>query len=832
VNLFSIEKAFKGDQVDSLQEPNNIQIGDFETDSTDSSDIPSYEIRPDLLEKSQAFAETLRRTSIPKSDSMDAVVCFQAYDELDEIKNESFNDKLDVRLCNLVMHLLDFPTGIKPNALRAQYSEKYGAPIGYHYRGCKSLEVFTKHYLRHSTALLPAGSDYMKQKPKKDGTDKIIFKPYEVIIRKTENKSMQLLHNAIQNTKRITLRLLGILNVFKHSIYKSDIPIVYEHVYNQRLSEDGILECSLDCLLDAIEPFFRAKRSPFDGRKYYEGTEAILHSWITIEDNDCVRSYKDAAQEKNSKSTTRTLSNMMHALHDMKGIVFLPVAEVSARFYEIFKLPYTLPRSPFETIDYNSNFSIKTGFKIVEMTTTIFYLKDIIPCIGILQSIETHDMSDSLENLGISHDVETSIGYYNDSGNVFLARSEDYQSLNRLHQQMAKRYNNCNLPIDCLDDILVYQHVAAKMEESSGQRVWCRGEVRSVDKANEEAEIIAVDYGELRQVPFRFIRRLDKEFAEELPMLAIQCRLANVNYSQGRKLKTHVMHFIGEMMQKENKFYVKEISKFKTEYRSEPEIILTHIHTNFTFGGEITSEQAKSYRRKHAAQLQRQIQDLKISPSNSQSNFSSFSESSRQQSSISTLNPSCEEVCRFRDIDDEGTVFRYKIRDNAKPVYIIKSYYIDSLVLLGNLDEFVKAEERGTVISTKLQIKRWLREKVVEVHECPVVQNSQFQRILDEFGKDVRLVNLEHLAKCFRDLNLHSPANTSCKGNSIIVLEKSFTMFQAPYKYDENNDSHSSLSSNVSSSSDRNDDTINNLTADYFRTEGYSSNEDYDSASS
>ena len=70
-----------------------------------------------------------------------------------------------------------------------------------------------------------------------------------------------------------------------------------------------------------------------------------------------------------------------------------------------------------------------------------------MPFIEMLQSIETYDLSDSLENLGISHDVEASIGYYDDSGKIFLARSIDYQSLNRLHHQMAKRYNNCNLGI-------------------------------------------------------------------------------------------------------------------------------------------------------------------------------------------------------------------------------------------------------------------------------------------------------------------------------------------------------------------------------------------------
>ena len=234
------------------------------------------------------------------------------------------------------MHLLNYPTGIKPNALRAQYSEKYGVPIGYHYKGCKSLEDFTKTYLRRSTALLPAGVDYMKQKPKKDGTDKIIFKPYEVIIRKMEHNSMEMMHNAIQNTKRTTLRLLGILNIFKHSIYKEHIPIVYEHVYNQRLAEDGILECTLECLLNAIAPFFRVKISPFDGRKYFEGTEAVLHSWITIEENDFVQAYKDEAKSRNSRSTTRTLENMMHALHEVKGIVFLPIAEVSARKLSFF----------------------------------------------------------------------------------------------------------------------------------------------------------------------------------------------------------------------------------------------------------------------------------------------------------------------------------------------------------------------------------------------------------------------------------------------------------------------------------------------------------------
>ena len=147
---------------------------------------------------------------------------------------------------------------------------------------------------------------------------------------------MELMHNAIQNTKRTTLRLLGILNIFKHSIYKEHIPIVYEHVYNQRLAEDGILECTLECLLNAIAPFFRVKISPFDGRKYFEGTEAVLHSWITIEDNDFVQAYKDEAKSRNSRSTTRTLENMMHALHEVKGIVFLPIAEVSARKLSFF----------------------------------------------------------------------------------------------------------------------------------------------------------------------------------------------------------------------------------------------------------------------------------------------------------------------------------------------------------------------------------------------------------------------------------------------------------------------------------------------------------------
>ena len=31
------------------------------------------------------------------------------------------------------------------------------------------------------------------------------------------------------------------------------------------------------------------------------------------------------------KSTTKTLENLMYTLHDMKGIVFLPIAEMSAR---------------------------------------------------------------------------------------------------------------------------------------------------------------------------------------------------------------------------------------------------------------------------------------------------------------------------------------------------------------------------------------------------------------------------------------------------------------------------------------------------------------------
>lgn len=56
-------------------------------------------------------------------------------------------------------------------------------------------------------------------------------------------------------------------------------------------------------------------------------------------------------------------------------------------------------------------------------------------------------------------------------------------------------------------------------------------------------------------------------------------------------------------------------------------------------------------------------------------------------------------------------------------------------------------------------------------------------------------------------------------------------MFQNQSQYYQESDSVSSMSSNVSSSSDRNDDTINNLTAE-FRNVGYSSDEEYNSISS
>ena len=49
--------------------------------------------------------------------------------------------------------------------------------------------------------------------------------------------------------------------------------------------------------------------------------------------------------------------------------------------------------------------------------------------------------------------------------------------------------------------------------------------------------------------------------------------------------------------------------------------------------------------------------------------------------------------------------------------------------------------------------------------------------------------------------------------------------------YSDYSDISSQISSNVSSISDRNDDTINNLTAE-FRTRGYSSDEEYNSISS
>lgn len=155
-----------------------------------------------------------------------------------------------------------------------------------------------------------------------------------------EHKSLELMHNAIQNTKQTTLRLLGILNMFQHSIYREDIPVVFEHVYNQRLDQEGILECNLEYLLDALAPFFRSKRSPFDGRKYFEATEAVVHSWVTIEDNDFIWDYKEEAKAENSRSTGRTLENMMHALHDIKGIAFLPVAEISARKLSFLLLQY------------------------------------------------------------------------------------------------------------------------------------------------------------------------------------------------------------------------------------------------------------------------------------------------------------------------------------------------------------------------------------------------------------------------------------------------------------------------------------------------------------
>ena len=94
--------------------------------------------------------------------------------------------------------------------------------------------------------------------------------------------------------------------------------------------------------------------------------------------------------------------------------------------------------------------------------------------------------------------------------------------------------------------------------------------------------------------------------------------------------------------------------------------------------------------------MQRQIQNLQISPSNSQSNIS---KSSRDQSSISTLSPSCKEVCTFSENGHEGIVFEYRIRDTAIPVYIIHSSHfgvnLGYMVFLGNLVEFVKSEERG-----------------------------------------------------------------------------------------------------------------------------------------
>ena len=121
-----------------------------------------------------------------------------------------------------------------------------------------------------------------------------------------------------------------------------------------------------------------------------------------------------------------------------------------------------------------------------------------------------------------------------------------------IHRQMAKRYNNCDFPIDRIDNMIVYSHVAVKMEDQNGYRQWCRGEIRSVDKANEVAEVFAVDYGSKKMVPFRFIRRLDSEFTDVLPMQAFGCRLANVDYGRGHKLGSHVVSFIGDMMQKEN----------------------------------------------------------------------------------------------------------------------------------------------------------------------------------------------------------------------------------------------------------------------------------------
>ena len=76
----------------------------------------------------------------------------------------------------------------------------------------------------------------------------------------------------------------------------------------------------------------------------------------------------------------------------------------------------------------------------------------------------------------------------------------------------------------------------------------------------------------------------------------------------------------------------------------------------------------------------------------------------------------------------------------------------------------------GTAISTRLQIKQWLRENFLEVEECQPIKNDRFQQIQQEIAKDLRLVNLVHLEKCFRDLNSTRSEKAIMKGNSIIAL--------------------------------------------------------------
>ena len=126
------------------------------------------------------------------------------------------------------------------------------------------------------------------------------------------------------------------------------------------------------------------------------------------------------------------------------------------------------------------------------------------------------------------------------------------------------------------------------------------------------------------------------------------------------------------------------------------EVMLTHTRTGFTFGGDITAESAKLFRRKSIADLQRRaLEKISINqlPNKPPSSTISFYDQPDRNSVISST---LTAVSSILSPENEAEIVYELIMSNSTPrVYILQRGNGPVFVYKANIFKYIHAEEKG-----------------------------------------------------------------------------------------------------------------------------------------